>query len=104
MDQVVQVDVTMLTFLAGSLVPLLTGVLSKIDASSKVKSILNLGLSLVSGLLAYGLAHSGGFDLAGATTAMISTYLASGVSYQNLWKPTGAAPAIQEATANVGVG
>lgn len=104
MKEVIQVDVTVLTFLAGTIVPLLTAVITKLRAPSHLKSIVNLAISALAGVVAYGIAHEGAFDVMGLVSAGVTTYLASGVSYQNLWKPTGAALAVQKATAGIGLG
>lgn len=100
----IEVDVTVLTFVAGSILPLLTGLLTKLKASSKVKSLMNLGLSLVGGAVAYLVAHNGQADFQSLFMAVGTVYLASGTSYNNLWKPTGVAERVQNATANIGVG
>ena len=104
MKDLIQVDVTVLAFLSGSVVPLLTALATKLRASSRVKAITNLVLSVVAGTVAYLVGVDGSTDVIGLLSAVISTYLASGVTYSNLWKPTGAAPALQSATADSGIG
>jgi len=104
MEQLVQVDVTVLNFVAGSLVPLLVAVLSKINASSSLKAALNLGLSILGGVASSLLLTDGETTFLGIATSAITVYLASGVTYQNLWKPTAVAPAIAEKTSGFGLG
>lgn len=104
MEDLIQVDVTVLAFLSGSVVPLLTALATKLNASGRLKAIVNLVLSVIAGVVAYLVGVDGETSVVGLLSATISTYLASGVTYQNLWKPTGTAPALQEATANSGLG
>lgn len=104
MKNLLQVDVTVLAFLSGSVVPLLTGLVTKIQASSRLKALVNLGLSVVSGCVAYLVTVDGSTTVLGLASAAISTYLASGLTYNNLWKPTGVAPAVQQATSDIGIG
>lgn len=104
MEDLIQVDVTVLAFVSGSLVPLLTALVTKLNAGSRLKALVNLGLSIVAGVVAYLVTVDGSTTVLGLLTAVISTYLASGVTYSNLWKPTGAAPALQSATADTGIG
>ena len=104
MENIIQVDVVLLNFLVGSLIPLLTALFTKVNASSGLKSTVNLVLSLVTGTAGYLLLHDGAATVVALATHAITAYLGSGVSYQNLWKPTGVAPAIQASTADVGVG
>lgn len=104
MNRLLEVDVTLLTFVLGSLVPLLTAVLTKVRASSGVKAIVNVLLSVVTGTASYWLLHDGKSTLVGLATAAITAYLASGVTYEHLWKPTNVAPSLHKNTAEFGVG
>ena len=104
MEQIVQVDVTVLNFVVGSLVPLLVAVFSKIHASSSLKATLNLGLSILAGATSSLLLTDGESTALGIATSAITVYLASGVTYQNLWKPTAVAPALAEHTSGFGFG
>lgn len=104
LETVIQVDVTVLAFLAGTVIPLLTALVTKLQASSRVKAIVNLVLSLLAGSVAHLVAHDGQSNWMNLVTAMVAVYLASGVSYQNFWKPTGTSVAVQEKTSSVGLG
>lgn len=104
MEQLVQVDVTVLNFIVGALVPLLVAVLSKVNASSGLKAVLNLGLSILAGVASTLLLTDGETTFLGIATSAITVYLASGVTYQNLWKPTAVAPAVAEKTSGFGLG
>ncbi len=75
MEQVLQVDVTVLNFIVGSLVPLLVAVFSKINASSSLKAILNLGLSVLGGVASALLLTDGETTFLGIATSVITVQL-----------------------------
>lgn len=104
MDTIIQLDVTVVTFVLGSLVPLVVALATKLNASSSLKAAVNVVLSIIVGVGGYLLANDGETTLLALAGAAITAYLASGVTYQNLWKPTGTAPEIQLKTRNVGIG
>lgn len=103
-NTVVQVDTTVLAFLAGTVIPLLTALVTKMNSSSGVKAVVNLVLSMAAGGVAYLVAHDGTGSVLDLIAAMVAVYLASGVSYQNLWKPTGVTLATGSATRDFGLG
>lgn len=99
-----ELDVEVLVLLSGTVVPLLVGLVTKLGASKRLKSILNLILSVAAGALTWMIAAGGKFTWHEAAFAAASAYIASGVSYQNLWKPSGAAESVAVATATFGAG
>lgn len=103
-SNLISVDIGLLTFISGSLIPLLTGFVTKARASSRVKGLMNFGLSALTGAVTYALAHDGSFEPKAMLVAVVTTYLTSGVTYHNLWKPTGIAAAVQRVAPEVGVG
>ena len=100
----IEVDIATLALLSGAVIPLLVGVVTKLTAPSSVKAIINLVLSAGAGGVSYLVNNSGAGRWQEVVTAALLAYMSSGVTFHNLWKPTGAAPAVQEATASVGVG
>lgn len=104
MEHALQVDVAVLTFLVGTVVPLVTGLVTKLRSSSRLKAMTNLVLSVLGGVGAWLINAEGKTTVGGLASAIVTTYLASGVSYQNLWKPTGAAQAVQEVAPESGIG
>lgn len=100
----IELDVTVVAFIVGTVMPLLTAVLTKLSASSGIKAIVNLALSAGAGVLALFTASGGKTTWYEIVGAVVAAYLASGVSYQNLWKPLKVAPALQESTQGFGVG
>jgi hypothetical protein len=103
-NQVIQVDVTVLTFALGTVIPLLVGLVTKLTATAQLKSILNLVISVAAGVLAVWIQAGGTITLMMLATAAFTTYMASQVTYHGLWKPTGAVDAISAATPNLGLG
>lgn len=103
-DTILQVNVETVAFLAGVVVPIVVGLLTKLNASSGVKAVLNLVLSIAVGALAAFTAHEGTLTVAQLVSACATAFVASGVSYNHFWKPTGAAPAVQEIAPNFGIG
>lgn len=103
-NSVIELDVTVLAFLAGTVIPLLTALITKLRASSGVKAVCNLVLSVIAGGVAHLIANEGASTWMELVTAMVAVYLASGVSYQNLWKPTGVTLKIGETTSTKGIG
>lgn len=103
-NTVIQVDMAVLAFLAGTVIPLLTALLTKLEASSGVKAVSNLVLSMAAGGVAYLVTNDGSGDLLELISAAVAVYLTSGVTYQNLWKPTGATLKLASSTANTGLG
>lgn len=98
----IELDSVTLALLTGPLVPLLVALLTKEGAPSWLKATVNVVLSFAAGALAYLQQH-------GASTWQLVlnaglAYLASGVSYQNFWKPTQLAGRVQALTGNVGLG
>ena len=95
-------DLTLLTLLSGVIVPLLVGVLSKINASSVVKSVLNLGLTAAASLLA--VANQTDFDWKVFVVNWSIAWVVSVATYYGFYKPSGVSGAVQEKTAGFGVG
>lgn len=95
-------DMTLFALVAGVIIPLLVGLLTKLNAPSGVKAVLNFGLSAAAGLL--------------ATTTEIDfewqpflinwgfTWAISIATYYGLWRPTTVSTEVQEKTADFGIG
>lgn len=95
-------DMTVIALITGVIVPLLVGLLTKINASPSVKSVLNFGLSALGGVLATFSADT--FEWKGFLVNFALTWVISIATYYGLWRPTGVAPAVQEATPEFGLG
>lgn len=104
-EDVIRVAPAFLAFIVGSLMPLLTALLTKVNASSAVKGTLNLVLSIIGGVVsAFVTAGDAGLTVLQIGTAAIAAYLASQVAYSGLWKPTGATGAIADSSKGIGLG
>lgn len=90
-------------FLAGVVIPILTGLVTKAHASSAVKGLANTALSVVAASLVVAVEHGLHLDAHLGISAFM-VFIASTTSYKTVWKPTGAAAAIQNATASFGIG
>lgn len=101
---VLQADMATVALLSGTVVPLLTGVVTKQLASARLKAIANLVLAVGAGLLAALTLHNGALTWDQIVAAVGQAYIASGITYNHLWKPTGVAAAVQAKTANLGIG
>lgn len=95
-------DLTLYTLLAGVIVPLLVGLVTKLNASSVVKAILNLGLTAAATLLA--VANETDFEWKVFVTNWAVTWVVSVATYYGFYKPSGVSAAINENTSEFGVG
>jgi hypothetical protein len=93
------------TVLVGTVLPLLVGFITKLKASSNLKKVCLITISAIQGVIVNATLTDG--------TAFISkeTFLLAGLawiaalsSYFKILKPTGVAPAVQNRTANIGIG
>lgn len=103
-DTVLTIDTVTLSFLVGSLMPLLTALATKLNASSGLKGIVNMVLSIAGGVLAAFVTADGSLTLYQVSAAAIATYLSAQTVYTGLLRPLGAPQAIQNATPNAGLG
>lgn len=102
MEPVLYSDLTLLALLTGVIVPLLVGLITKLNASSAVKSVLNLGLTALGAALAT--SQEIGFSW---KPFLVNWGLAWAISigtYYGFYKPTGASDAVANIAPNVGVG
>ena len=97
-------DATLIATLCGVLIPLLVGLLTKLQAAAGVKAFLNAGLSGLSGVLATIVPDTGPWEWKTFLMKWATVWVVSIATYYGLWKPAGVAPAVQESTAGVGIG
>ena len=95
-------DLTLITIITGTLVPILVALVSKLNASAAVKAILNFGFSAV--VAAIALEHEADWNWKSFAVNFALTYLVSIATYYGLWKPTGVTGSVAAKTADVGVG
>ncbi len=99
----ITLDLATWAFLGGTIVPILVGLLTKLDASSAVKGLVNLVLSAIAGLIATAVVSDGVLTKE-AVVAGFMALVASVGTYYGVLKPIGVTGSVQRATANVGIG
>jgi hypothetical protein len=97
-------DATLIATLAGVLIPLLVGLLTKLEAAAGVKATLNAGLCGLSGVLATIVPEGMDWNWRTFLVKWATAWVVSIATYAGLLKPTGVAPAVQRSTAGVGIG
>lgn len=95
-------DMTLLALLTGVIVPILVGLLTKLDASSALKATLNLGLTALGAALAT--VNEIDFEWRVFLVNWGVGWAVSIATYYGFYKPTTIAPKVQAATADVGIG
>jgi hypothetical protein len=100
---VVHLDVGTLSFIAGSVIPLLVGLLTKYNAHPGLKGTLNALLSAIGGGIAVAIGAHGTVSLGTWLFTMAQTFALSIATYYGVWKPTGVAQAVQSSTACIGL-
>ena len=97
MDDLVQLgDLGLWSLLVGFFSPLIISVIQQNRWTPRAKSLVAFLFYLVVGAVtAY---FSGVFTVTGLATAILVVFVTAANSYKALWKPTGAAPAIESAT------
>lgn len=101
---VLQADINTVALMSGTILPLLTGVVTKEFASSRLKAVANLVLAIAAGVLSALTLHHGALTWDQIIAAVGQAYIASGITYNHFWKPTGISVAVQGKTATLGIG
>lgn len=98
-------DASFVTLILGTLVPLVVGVLTKLNASSAIKSISMIVLNAIVALITLSQVGDGSavFTKEGFI-AFATGLIASVAAYLGVWKPIGISGAINEKTAGFGIG
>lgn len=95
-------DMTLYALLVGVIIPLLVGLLSKLNASTGVKASLNLGLTaLGTALVTF---NQIAWDWKAFAINFGVAWAVSVATYYGFYKPTGTAQKVAEATPTFGVG
>lgn len=95
-------DMGLLALLTGVIVPLLVGLLTKLNASSNVKAFANLGLTALGAALAT--VNEVDFDWKIFAVNFGVAWAVSIGSYYGFYKPTGTAEKVANIAPGVGVG
>lgn len=99
----ITLDLATWAFLGGTIVPILVGILTKIDAHPGLKGGINVLLSAVAGLIATAITQDGVLTQE-AIVAGFMAFVASIATYYGFLKPSGVSGSVQSSTAKVGVG
>lgn len=98
-------DPQTVSIVLGLALPILVGVVTKAQASSRIKSITLAALAAISGGISQAVTADGSAILSQETlTTIVLTFVTAIASYYGLYKPTGIAPAVQAHTAQFGIG
>lgn len=103
MNDPVMIDIQWISIIIGTLIPILVGFLTKLDAPAGLKAVVNAFISAVSGALVTILENGGAFVPREALVAIGSTWVVSIATYYGLWKPTGVSERVQSSTASFGL-
>lgn len=102
--KVITVDVGFLAYLLGTGCPILTGLLTKLNASPLVKASLNALLACFAGLLAVAIKQKGDIDVYGWGVAFAQALIAAVALYEGFLKHLPPLKAMKVKTANFGIG
>lgn len=99
-----EVDMAAWAALAGLVVTLLTDVVTRLNASSEVKALVNLFLAAIAGALVSISTNTGDLNTGQVVFTIVFTWLTSVVSYRHLTTPLKVHEKVAGATADFGVG
>jgi hypothetical protein len=100
------IDAQTISLLCGVVIPLLVGLLAKINASDGLKAVINALLSALAGTLAT-FTQTGlgaGVDWKTLVISILSVWVVSVATYYGVYKPTGVAGSLAAATPKFGFG
>lgn len=95
-------DMTLIAVIAGVIIPILVGLVTKLQASPSVKAVLNFGLTAAAGLLVT--VNEATFEWKVFLVNWSLTWAVSVATYYGLYKPSGISDTVQEKTADIGIG
>lgn len=98
-----QLTLSQWALLYGALMPLVVGLVTKLNASAALKAVLLLVLDGVASVLTEFFSGPAGFDWKNAVVNAVAALVVSVAAYYGLLKHT-ISPALNEATATVGLG
>lgn len=98
------VDTMLLAFISGSVIPLATGLLTKLSAPSGLKAFFSALLAGVTAFVAYVTDFAGVGSWKEAVYVGLAAWVSHAGAYHGFWKPSGVAGAVQGSTATVGIG
>lgn len=100
----VELGPTALSLLAGTIIPLLVGFVTKQRASRRLKLITNAVLSALAGIVAVAIEAKGVLVIPDSLYAALGTFATSMATYHLVLKPSGIAGVVSGIAPNVGIG
>lgn len=83
----------LVTLITGVFLPILVALVTKVQTSPRVRSVLLLVLSGIAAVLNSWLSNPHGFDWAQAVWGAVTTFVIGVATLYGLWKPTGVSDA-----------
>lgn len=100
----IHIDAMILALVSGSVIPLVTGIVTKLSASSGLKALVSTTLAGVVAVVGYLTDFNGVGTWKQALVVGLTALIAHAGSYYGVLKPAGISGAVQESTARVGIG
>jgi hypothetical protein len=97
------IEMGLLQILYSVVLPIIVGIVTKQLASSQLKSVALLFLSVLGVVVAQAIGGGGVFTSQMIVESVI-TFVIATASYYGVWKPTGVAETVQEKTSAQGIG
>lgn len=100
----IHIDAMILALVTGTVIPIVTGIITKLSASSGLKALVSAVLAGAVAVAGYVGEWNGVGTWKQALVVGLVAFMQHAASYYGLLKPTGIAPAIQETTRGFGLG
>lgn len=103
-EHVVVIAASWLAIISGTLIPFITGLITKKVASPAVKAVCTAILSVIAGIVSAAQANNGAIHLEQSVTNIFVAFITAIGLYYGLYRPTTAAAKVQNIAPEVGVG
>lgn len=100
----IELDMTLLALLSGTIIPLATGVLTKLAAPKGLKAMVSAVLAAVTAVVALLTGYAGVGTVKEAVYVGLTAFVAHAGAYFGFLRPTGISGGVQESTAPFGIG
>ena len=103
-EEKVHLDVGILTFIVATAIPILTALITKASASSAVKAITTLTLTVIASAVQYAIEANGVVNLKSFLANFAVTWIVAIAAYYGLLKPTTITQKFSEVAPTKGIG
>lgn len=103
-EEKVHLDIGILTFIVATLIPILTALITKVNASSTVKAVTTLTLTVIAAAVQLAIEANGVVNLRSFLGNLAVTWLIAITTYYGLLKPTTVAQKFAGVAPNKGLG